>query len=98
MEMATTQIVLQSKDTVIEGDLYMSFELGDKSWKVTPDASVYSKISKASSSSIGLDLRKRLTVHFVALRGAHSAEMAKTPNPTNLIRLIPAEEEPICSP
>jgi transposase len=35
MEMATTQIVLQSKDTVIEGDLYMSFELGDKSWKVT---------------------------------------------------------------
>ena len=33
--MATTQTVLQSKDTVIEGDLYMSFELGDKSWKVT---------------------------------------------------------------
>ena len=33
--MATTQTVLQGKDTVIEGDLYMSFELGDKSWKVT---------------------------------------------------------------
>jgi hypothetical protein len=33
-------------------------------------------------------------VHFAPLRGARSAEMAKTPNPTNLIRLIPAEEEP----
>ena len=33
--MATTQIVLQGKDTVIQGDLYMSFELGDKAWKLT---------------------------------------------------------------
>ncbi len=29
--MATTQTVLQGKDTAIQGDLYMSFELGDKS-------------------------------------------------------------------
>jgi len=35
MEMATTQTVLQGKDTVIEGELYMSFELSDKQWKVT---------------------------------------------------------------
>jgi len=35
MEMATTETVLQGKDTVIEGELYMSFELSDKQWKVT---------------------------------------------------------------
>ena len=35
MEMATTQTVLQGKDTVIQGALYMSFELGEKSWKLT---------------------------------------------------------------
>jgi transposase len=33
--MSTTQTVSQDKDTAIAGDLYMSFELGDKSWKVT---------------------------------------------------------------
>ena len=33
--MSTTQTVPQVKDTAIAGDLYMSFELGDKSWKVT---------------------------------------------------------------
>ncbi|CAN7775579.1 hypothetical protein LJR084_007864 [Variovorax sp. LjRoot84] len=33
--MSTTQTVPQGKDTAIAGDLYMSFELGDKSWKVT---------------------------------------------------------------
>jgi len=33
--MATTETVLQSKDTAIEGKLYMSFELSDKQWKVT---------------------------------------------------------------
>jgi transposase len=34
--MTTTQtVVLQSKDTAIQGELYMSFELGDKRWKVT---------------------------------------------------------------
>ena len=35
MEMSTTQTVPQREDTAIQGDLYMSFELGDKSWKVT---------------------------------------------------------------
>jgi transposase len=35
MEMSTTQTAPQVKDTAIEPDLYMSFELGDKSWKVT---------------------------------------------------------------
>ena len=34
-EMSTTQTVPQGKDTAIAGELYMSFELGDKSWKVT---------------------------------------------------------------
>jgi transposase len=34
-EMSTTQIVSQDKDTAIRGELYMSFELGDKSWKLT---------------------------------------------------------------
>jgi transposase len=33
--MATTQSVPQGEDTAILGDLYMSFELGDKSWKLT---------------------------------------------------------------
>jgi transposase len=33
--MSTTQTVPQGKDTAIAGDLHMSFELGDKSWKVT---------------------------------------------------------------
>jgi transposase len=33
--MSTTQTVPQGKDTAIAGELYMSFELGDKSWKVT---------------------------------------------------------------
>ena len=33
--MATTQSVPQGKDTAILGDLYLSFELGDKSWKLT---------------------------------------------------------------
>ena len=33
--MLTTQTVPQVKDTAIAGELFMSFELGDKSWKVT---------------------------------------------------------------
>jgi len=33
--MSTTQAAPHGKDTAISGDLYMSFELGDKSWKVT---------------------------------------------------------------
>jgi len=35
MEMKTTQTVPQRQDTAIVGELYMSFELGDKSWKLT---------------------------------------------------------------
>src|SRR5437867_3004083 len=34
MEM-TTQTVLPGKDTAKAGELYISFELGDKKWKVT---------------------------------------------------------------
>jgi transposase len=33
--MDSTQVVLQGKDTAIEPALYMSFELGDKAWKLT---------------------------------------------------------------
>jgi len=33
--MSTTKTVPQVKDMAIAGDLYVSFELGDKSWKVT---------------------------------------------------------------
>lgn len=33
--MSTTQTVPQVKDTAIQGELYMSFELGDKNWKLT---------------------------------------------------------------
>ena len=33
--MTTTQAVLQGKDTATQVELYMSFELGDKSWKLT---------------------------------------------------------------
>jgi transposase len=35
MEMAMTETVLQGKDTAIKRELYMSFELSDKQWKVT---------------------------------------------------------------
>jgi transposase len=40
MEMATTQTVPQGKDTAIGSELYMSFELSDKLWKVTASDSV----------------------------------------------------------
>ena len=33
--MATTQTVLHGKDTATVGELYMSLELGDRSWKLT---------------------------------------------------------------
>jgi transposase len=33
--MSTTQAVPQAKNTAMQGELYMSFELGDKSWKLT---------------------------------------------------------------
>ena len=33
--MSTTKTVLQGTDTATHGDLYVSFELGDKKWKVT---------------------------------------------------------------
>jgi hypothetical protein len=36
--MSATQAVPQREDTVTQGELYMSFELGDKSWKVTASA------------------------------------------------------------
>jgi transposase len=35
MEMTTTQTVLRGKDTADGGDLYMSFELGDKHWQMS---------------------------------------------------------------
>ena len=33
--MAATQTVLQRADAVTQGELYVSFELGDKKWKLT---------------------------------------------------------------
>jgi transposase len=33
--MSTTQTVPQIKDTAIQGELYMSFEPGDKKWTLT---------------------------------------------------------------
>ena len=33
--MKSTQAVLEGKDTAMEPALYMSFELGDKAWKLT---------------------------------------------------------------
>ena len=33
--MSTTQTVLQSMNTAIQGELYVNYELGDKKWKVT---------------------------------------------------------------
>ena len=33
--MATTQAILHGKDTTARGELYSSFELGDKQWKIT---------------------------------------------------------------
>src|SRR6476620_11276791 len=34
-EMATTQAILRGKDTTAQGELYSSFELGDKQGKIT---------------------------------------------------------------
>jgi transposase len=33
--MSSPETVLQNKDTAIGADLYLSFELGDKRWKLT---------------------------------------------------------------
>src|SRR3989442_15769131 len=33
--MSTTQIAQSGQDTVIQADLYMSLELGDKQWRLT---------------------------------------------------------------
>jgi transposase len=35
MEMTTTRTVLRGKDTADGGDVYMSFELGDKQWQMS---------------------------------------------------------------
>jgi transposase len=35
MEMATSRTALQGKDTALQGDLYIGFELGDKQWKLS---------------------------------------------------------------
>jgi transposase len=33
--MATTQAILRGEDTTAQGELYSSFKLGDKQWKIT---------------------------------------------------------------
>ena len=47
--MATTQTVLHGKDTATQGELYMSFELGDKSWKQTLNVSIRCLAARASA-------------------------------------------------
>jgi transposase len=54
--MTTTQTVLQGKDTTTQGGLYMSLELGDKSWKLT-----------MSDGWIGDDLERGNPGHVQAL-------------------------------
>ena len=34
--MRTTQTTPEGRDTAIQGELYISFELADKKWKLTP--------------------------------------------------------------
>jgi len=47
--MATTQAILRAKDTTAPGELYSSFELGDKQWKITASD------GKRSVSRYGVD-------------------------------------------
>lgn len=47
--MATTQAILQGKDTTAQGELYSSFELGDRQWKLTASD------GKRNASRYGVD-------------------------------------------
>jgi transposase len=60
--MATTQAILQGKDTTVPGELYSSFELGDKQWKITASdgkrsASRYS-VDAGDTAAVAECLRK----------------------------------------
>jgi len=60
--MATTQAILQGKDTTAQGELYSSFELGDKQWKITAsdgkhNASRYS-VDAGDTATLAECLRK----------------------------------------
>jgi transposase len=60
--MATTQAILRGKDTTAQGELYSSFELGDKQWKITAsdgkrNASRYS-VAAGDTAAVGDSLRK----------------------------------------
>ena len=60
--MATTQAILQAKDTTAPGELYSSFELGDKQWKITAsdgrrNASRYS-VAAGDTAAVADCLRK----------------------------------------
>ena len=60
--MATTQAILQGKDTTAPGELYSSFELGDKQWKITAsdgkrNASRYS-VAAGDTAAVAECLRK----------------------------------------
>jgi len=60
--MATTQAILQGKDTTARGGLYSSFELGDKQWKITASdgqrsASRYS-VDAGDTAAVAECLRK----------------------------------------
>lgn len=54
--MATTKAILRGKDTTADDELYSSFELGDKQWKIAAsdgkrNASRYSATCARGSSS-----------------------------------------------
>jgi transposase len=60
--MATTQAILRGKDTTAQGELYSSFELGDKQWKITAsdgkrNASRYS-VDAGDTAAVADCLRK----------------------------------------
>ena len=60
--MATTQAILRGKDTTAQGELYSSFELGDKQWKITAsdgkrNASRYS-VAAGDTAAVAECLRK----------------------------------------
>ena len=63
--MATTQAILRGKDTTAQGELYSSFELGDKQWKITAsdgkrNASRYS-VAAGDTAAVADCLRRAKT-------------------------------------
>ncbi len=71
--MSTTKAVLQGTDTVTRGDLCVSFELGDKKWKVTASDGCH------TPNQYGVDAGDKEAVLEVCARPRRAASSSRTP-------------------